>query len=65
MSLVSLLGDPESEAIDGAVADLARLPLTLRLTGEQVQIGRYGVASMSVGALEPRQQPSEMGDHDG
>lgn len=64
MSLASLLGDPESGAIDGAVADLARLPLTLRLTGEQVQIGRYGVASMSIGTLEPRQQPSEMGGHD-
>jgi hypothetical protein len=56
LSLASLLGDPESGAIDGAVADLARLPLTLRLTGEQVQVGRHGVASMSVGALEPRQE---------
>ncbi len=65
MSLASLLGDPESGAIDGAVADLARLPLTLHLTGEQVQIGRYGVESMSVGTLEPQQRAIGMEDHDG
>lgn len=65
LSLASLLGDPESEAIDGAVADLARLPLTLKLTGEQVQVGRHGVAAMSVGAMEPRQQRYETEESDG
>lgn len=65
LSLASLLGDPESGAIDGAVADLARLPLTLRLTGDLVQVGRHGVASMSVGAMEPRQRQYETEDNDG
>lgn len=65
LSLASLLGDPESEVIDGAVADLARLPLMLRLTGEQIQVGRHGVASMSVGAIEPRQKQCETEDNDG
>jgi hypothetical protein len=65
LSLASLLGDPESGVIDGAVADLARLPLMLRLTGEQVQVGRHGVASMSVGAMEPRQKQCETEDNDG
>ena len=31
----------------------------LRLTSEQVQVGRHGVASMSVGAMEPLQKQCE------
>lgn len=65
MSLASLLGDPESGAIDGAVADLARLPLTLHIADEAVPVGRHGVASMSVGSMAPQQQHREMENTNG
>ncbi len=51
LSLVSLLGDPESAALEGAVVDLARIPLSLQLTGGEVKVGRCGVARMSAGRL--------------
>jgi len=51
LSLAALLGDPESSAIDGAVADLARLPLVMRLTGKSVKVGLYEVETMSAGAM--------------
>ncbi len=51
LSLVSLLGDPESEALEGAVVDLARIPLSLQLSGGEVEVGRCGVARMSAGRL--------------
>jgi hypothetical protein len=59
LSLASLLGDPESGAIDGAVADLARLPLTLRLSAERVAVGCCEVEYMSAGAMEPVQRHRE------
>lgn len=52
LSLMALLGDPESRTLDGPVAELARLPLRLELTGEVVEVGRCGVAQMSAGRLE-------------
>lgn len=58
LSLVALLGDPESGAVDGAVAELARLPLSLRLTGETVTVGRCEIDAMSAGTMEnPNRKP--------
>ncbi|BCR03561.1 hypothetical protein DESUT3_06300 [Desulfuromonas versatilis] len=59
MSLVALLGDPESEALEGGVVDLARLPLALRLTGEEVMVGRCEVERMSAGRLERTDESTE------
>jgi hypothetical protein len=59
MSLAALLGDPESSVLEGAVADLARLPLTMRLTGESVAVGQYEVETMSAGAMEREKKITE------
>jgi len=56
LSLAALLGDPESSALEGPVADLARLPLLMALTGESVPVGSHEVASMSAGAMKPSTQ---------
>lgn len=52
LSLAALLGDPESRMLDGVVADLARLPLLMRLTGKSVEVGRLGIKNMSEGIME-------------
>ena len=52
LSLAALLGDPESSALEGAVADLARLPLAMQLTGKSVKVGRFEIDSMSAGIME-------------
>lgn len=54
LSLLSLVGDPESAALSGCVADLARLPLTVRFGGERVAVARGDIAEISEGWLEPR-----------
>lgn len=54
LSLLSLLGDPESQAIAGCVADLARLPLRVELTDRRVPIARGEVAEITEGLLVPR-----------
>lgn len=54
LSLAALLGDAEFGALDGAVADLARLPLLLRLSGASVVVGRHEVEVMSAGTLEKK-----------
>lgn len=51
LSLAALLGDPESGSVDGAVADLARLPLVMRFAGGAVKVGRHEVESMSAGVM--------------
>lgn len=51
LSLAALLGDPESDVLEGGVANLARLPLLLRLTGGSVPVNRFEVESMSAGTL--------------
>lgn len=51
LSLMALLGDPESGSLEGPVAELARLPLSLELTGDVVDVGRFEVAQMSAGRL--------------
>jgi hypothetical protein len=52
LSLAALLGDPESAALEGAVADLARLPLLMELTGNSVTVGTCEVAAMSAGTMK-------------
>ncbi len=59
LSLVALLGDPESESLEGAVVNLARLPLALRLSGEEVAVGRCEVERMSAGRLERTDEQAE------
>jgi len=59
LSLAALLGDPESSVLEGAVADLARLPLAMRLTGESVAVGRYEVETMSAGIMERKEKKTE------
>lgn len=59
LSLAALLGDPESSVLEGAVADLARLPLIMRLTGECVAVGQYEVETMSAGAMERKEKKTE------
>lgn len=54
MSLLALLNDPESQALSGPVADIARLPLKLNIAGELAEVKRNGVAALSVGDVEPR-----------
>ncbi|MBJ6724999.1 hypothetical protein [Geomesophilobacter sediminis] len=51
LSLAALLGDPESGALDGGVADLARLPVALKLTGGTVKVGAFEIDTMSEGAM--------------
>lgn len=58
LSLAALLGDPESSALEGSVADLARLPLRLHLTGESICVGRYEIEEMSAGTMN-RKNKSE------
>ena len=54
LSLAALLGDPESASLEGAVADLARLPLMMRLTGENIEVRRFEVDIMSAGMMEKK-----------
>jgi len=54
-----LLGDPESSVLEGAVADLERLPLTMRLTGESVAVGQYEVETMSAGVMDRKEKKTE------
>lgn len=53
MSLLALLNDPESKALSGPVADIARLPLKLALSGELADVYQHGVAQISRGEVEP------------
>ena len=59
LSLAALLGDPESDALEGGLARLARLPLRLQLTGEQVKVGRCEVESMSAGTMAGTSEENE------
>jgi hypothetical protein len=51
LSLLGLLGDPGAHARDGALAELARLPLRLELSGTIEDIDSAGVARISAGRL--------------
>jgi len=59
LSLAALIGDPESGSLEGSVADLARLPLVVRLTGESVEVGHFEVKTMSAGRVEKLNKRSE------
>ena len=53
MSLLALLNDPESKALTGPVADIARLPLKLAISTELQDVYQHGVAQISRGEVEP------------
>lgn len=56
-SLLALLGDPESEAVTGPTADLARLPLRWLPDEEgSARVERHGVRDMSAGRLVHREK---------
>ncbi|MHA6206106.1 hypothetical protein ACXU4B_16895 [Dyella soli] len=54
LSLLGLLGDPESSALQGPTADLARLPLQLEIEPRLVDPGLAAIALVSAGRLHPR-----------
>jgi len=51
LSLLGLLGDPAAHAREGALAELARLPLRLELSGALEAVTGAGVAQISAGRL--------------
>jgi len=53
LSLLGLLGDPESSALQGPTADLARLPLKLEIEPRLVDPGLATIALVSAGRLHP------------
>ncbi len=53
LSLLALIGDPESAEMQGRIADLARLPLAVAIADEHEVVGRDGVAQISRGTLTP------------
>ncbi len=54
LSLLGLLGDPESAALEGGTADLARLPLALDIEPRLIDIDLPQIALVSAGRLRPR-----------
>jgi hypothetical protein len=52
LSLLALMGDRDSTALDGPVAELARLKHRLAWSGAVVRVGRHGVAEISEGFLD-------------
>jgi hypothetical protein len=57
LSLLGLLGDPGADAREGPLAELARLPLQLRLSGTLETVDRDGVAQISAGRLAALDAP--------
>ncbi|WP_130619209.1 hypothetical protein [Dyella amyloliquefaciens] len=55
LSLLGLLGDPESSALQGPTADLARLPLQLEIEPRLVDPGLAAIALVSAGRLHPKE----------
>ena len=53
LSLLALVGDAQSEAFTGPVAELGRVPLTLTLSDERRPVGRDEVGELSEGMLAP------------
>lgn len=51
LSLAALLGDPESDALEGGIATLARLPVRLTVKEEVVAVNRFEVECMSAGTV--------------
>ena len=54
LSLLALLNDPESAALAGTVADLARQALSVEFTDQLTPVMRGEVAAISTGVLRPR-----------
>jgi len=54
LSLLGLLGDPESAALEGGTADLARLPLALEIEPVLIDPELPQIALVSAGRLRPR-----------
>ncbi len=54
LSLLSLIGDVESAEMRGRIADLARLPLRVTLSGEYESVARDGIAEVSRGTITPQ-----------
>jgi hypothetical protein len=53
LSLLALIGDPESAGMRGRIADLARLPLSVTISDDHEPVARDEVAQISHGALMP------------
>lgn len=62
LSLLGLLGDPESAALEGGTADLARLPLALEIEPRLVETDLPQIALVSAGRLRPRDGAKETDD---
>ncbi|PMQ07382.1 hypothetical protein DyAD56_01275 [Dyella sp. AD56] len=56
LSLLGLVGDPESSALQGPTADLARLPLKLEIEPRLIDPGLALIALVSAGRLHPRKE---------
>lgn len=54
LSLLGLLGDPESAALQGPTAELARLPLQLAIEPRLLDLELPQIAQVSAGQLQPR-----------
>ncbi|MBB3226156.1 hypothetical protein FHW69_000746 [Luteibacter sp. Sphag1AF] len=54
LSLLGLLGDPESAALEGGTAELARLPLALDIEPHLIDVDLPRIALVSAGRLVPR-----------
>lgn len=59
LSLLGLLGDPESSALQGPTADLARLPLKLEIEPRLIDPGLAAIALVSAGRLHPRKDKND------
>jgi len=53
LSLLALVGDAQSEAFTGPVAELGRVPLALTLSDARRPVGRDEVGELSEGMLAP------------
>jgi hypothetical protein len=54
LSLLGLLGDPESAALEGGTTELARLPLALEIEPILIETDLPQIAWVSAGRLRPR-----------
>lgn len=62
LSLLGLLGDPESAALEGGTADLARLPLALEIEPVLIDPELPQIALVSAGRLRPRELAKDTPD---
>lgn len=62
LSLLGLIGDPESASLEGGTAELARLPLTLEIEPILMPIDLPQIAFVSAGRLRPRDDVKDTPD---